>query len=66
MIGHMRAFGVQVRLCSEVGADHPDHFRSTARRMAGEMDGAFISTYLYQMLRINIQVWRFLALNPAA
>jgi cystathionine beta-synthase/cysteine synthase A len=41
-IGYMRAFGAQVHLCPSVGSDHPDHYRNTARRMAGEMDGAFI------------------------
>lgn len=41
-IGYMRAFGAQVHLCPDVESDHPDHYRNTARRMAGEMDGAFL------------------------
>ena len=41
-IGYMRAFGAQVHLCPSVDSDHPDHYRNAARRMAGEMDGAFM------------------------
>ena len=34
-IGYMRAYGATVRLCPKVDADHPDHYRATARRLAG-------------------------------
>lgn len=41
-IGYLRAYGATVHLCPSVGSDHPDHYRQTARRLAGEMDGAFL------------------------
>jgi cysteine synthase len=41
-IGYMRAYGANVHLCPSVGSDHPDHYRQTARRLADEMDGAFL------------------------
>lgn len=40
-IGYMRAYGATVRLCPAVDADHPDHYRATARRLAQE-DGTFM------------------------
>lgn len=41
-VGYMRAFGAQVHLCPSVDSGHPDHYRNTARRMAAEMNGAFL------------------------
>jgi cysteine synthase len=41
-IGYLRAYGANVHHGPSVGADHPDHYRKAARRLADSMDGAFL------------------------
>lgn len=43
-IRHLQALGADVRLTrSDVGKDHPDYYQNVARRIAGEMPGAFFA-----------------------
>ncbi len=41
-IGYMKAFGAEVHTCPNVDADHPEHYRAVARRLAEEEEGAFL------------------------
>jgi cysteine synthase len=46
-IGYMRAFGAEVHTCpSDVGGDHPDHYRQVGQSLAEE-DGAFLVNQYY-------------------
>ena len=40
-IGYMKAFGAEVHTCPDVNAEHPDHYRAVAARLA-EDEGAFL------------------------
>jgi len=46
-IGYMKAFGADVHTCPNVDADHPDHYRATAQRIAEEEEGAFLVNQYY-------------------
>jgi cysteine synthase len=41
-IGYMKAFGAEVHTCPTVDADHPEHYRAVAQRLAEENEDAFL------------------------
>jgi cysteine synthase len=46
-IGYMRAFGAEVHTCPNVDADHPEHYRAAAKRIAEDEEGAFLVNQYY-------------------
>ena len=44
-VGYMRAFGATVHRCPSVDADHPEHYRAVARRLADTPNTLLVDQY---------------------